>query len=45
MGLLRECYKETMIMKKKADEVGKIDDDEGEVAVYEDDELVQMVEV
>jgi hypothetical protein len=34
-----------MIRKRKADEVGDVDDDEGEVAVFEDDEFVQMVEV
>jgi hypothetical protein len=45
MGLLKEYTRETMIRKRKADEVGDVDDDEGEVAVFEDDEFVQMVEV
>jgi hypothetical protein len=45
MGLLKEYTRETMIRKRKADEVGEIDDDEGEVAVFEDDEFVQMIEV
>jgi hypothetical protein len=44
MGLLKEYTKETMIRKRKADEVGEVDDDE-EVAVFDDDEFVQMVEV
>jgi hypothetical protein len=34
-----------MGLLKKADEVGEVDDDEGEVAVFDDDEFVQMVEV
>jgi hypothetical protein len=44
MGLLKEYNRET-IRKRKADEVGEVNDDEGEVAVYDDDEFVQMVEV
>jgi hypothetical protein len=47
MGLLKEYSRETNWRKRKADELGKIDydDDEGEVAVFNDDEFVQMVEV
>ena len=45
MGLLKGYSKETMIRKRKADEVGALDDDEGEVAVFDDDEFVQIVEV
>jgi hypothetical protein len=44
MGLLKDYNRDT-IRKRKADEVGEIDDGEGEVAVYEEDEFVQMVEV
>jgi hypothetical protein len=45
MGLLKGYSKETMIRKRKADEVGALNEDEEEVAVFDDDEFVQMVEV
>jgi hypothetical protein len=45
MGLLKEYSRETNWRKRKADELGKIDDDEGEVMVFDDDEFVQVVEV